>query len=68
MNQQQVIDLMKSSKSESEWNDNCKKVKNECGCYPSFWWPAIVLSGLMAQVTATWGGDDQIHIEISEEK
>lgn len=64
MDQQQVIDLMKSSKSGAEWNDNADKVKKACGGYPPFWWPAIVQSGLMRQVTATWGGDDQIRIEV----
>lgn len=54
MNEQQVIDLMKSSKSESEWNDNCDKVKAACGGYPGFWYSTIILSGIAAQVAATW--------------
>ena len=46
MNQQQVVDLMKSSKSETEWNQNCDKVKAACGGYPDFWYREIVMSGL----------------------
>lgn len=38
MNQQQVIDLMKSSKTHAEWNTNCDKVKRECGGYPEYWY------------------------------
>lgn len=53
MNEQQVVDLMKSSKSEEEWNANRDKVKTVFGGYPDFWYRAIVLSGLAAEVTAT---------------
>jgi len=60
MNRQDVIALMKSSKSEAEWNANCDKVKAACDGYPAFWCEAIVLSGLAARVSATWGGDDKI--------
>jgi hypothetical protein len=67
MDPQQVIDLMKSSKSGAEWNDNCDKVKKACGGYPLFWWATIVQSGLMRQVTATWGGDDQIRIVVTKD-
>ena len=54
MNEQQVIDLMKSSKSEAEWNANCDKVKADCGGYPDFWYRAIMMSGIFAQVRASW--------------
>lgn len=52
MNEKEVVELMKTSKTESEWNDNCDKVKKACGGYPSFWYPAVVMSGVMAE-TAT---------------
>lgn len=35
MNEQEVIALMKSSKSEAEWNANCDKVKKACGGLPA---------------------------------
>lgn len=50
MNKQEVVDLMKSSKSETEWNANCDKVKKTFGGYPDFWYTAIVLSGIAADV------------------
>ena len=50
MSEQEVVALMKSSKSESEWNANCDKVKKACGGYPPFWYKAIVLSGLAAKI------------------
>lgn len=43
---------MESSKSETEWNANCEKVKAACGGYPDFWYHAIILSGLAARVIA----------------
>jgi hypothetical protein len=46
MNQNEVENLMSSSKSEAEWNTNCNKVKKACGGYPSFWHEAIIQSGL----------------------
>ena len=61
MNQEQVLELMRSSKNETEWNANFDKVKSACGGYPDFWFSSIILSGLLKQVSAKWGGDDQIH-------
>jgi len=49
MQQQDVIDLMLSSKSEVEWNANCDKVKAEFGGYPGFWFQAIILGGILGQ-------------------
>lgn len=62
MDEQEVVDLMESSQTAEEWDNNCDKVKAACGGYPVFWWKAIKLSGLMARVTARWGSDDQLHI------
>ena len=64
MDQQQVIDLMKSSKSEAEWNANASKVKKACGGYPTFWFSAINQSGLMSRLIASWSGDAKLHIEL----
>ena len=51
----EVVKLMESSTSEDEWNANCSKVKQaNGGGYPSFWYEAIVLSGVAATVQATW--------------
>jgi len=49
-----VIELMKSSKSEKEWNDNCDKVKAANGDYPGSWFRVIMLSGLANDVMAKW--------------
>jgi hypothetical protein len=56
MNEDEVVSLMKSSKSEAEWNDNCDKVKKACGGYPEFWYDAIILSGVADTVSKGWGG------------
>jgi hypothetical protein len=53
--QEDIVALMKSSKSESEWNDNCDEVKiANGGDYPSFWFSLIVLSGVMSETMAGW--------------
>lgn len=62
MNEQEVIDLMKSSQTEQEWNANCDKVKAACGGYPGFWYEKIIVSGLIKEVAARWGGDGEIHV------
>ena len=49
-----VKNLMSSSKSEREWNDNCDKVKAANGGYPHWWFLEIVISGLMANTAAGW--------------
>jgi hypothetical protein len=47
MNKQEVIDLMKSSKSNKDWNTNCDIVKLENGGgYPNYWYAEVILSGL----------------------
>lgn len=62
MTEQQVTDLMGSSKSEQEWNNNADKVKANCGGYPSCWWPAVVQSGLMRRTQPTFGASDEIKL------
>lgn len=52
MSREEVIELMKSSKTEKEWNNNCDKVKKSCNGYPDFWYSEIILSGLAAVVTS----------------
>ena len=62
MNQEEVVKLMESSKSEQEWNDNCDKVKKACGGYPPYWFAAINVSGLAKRVLESFGGDDKVHV------
>lgn len=62
MNEEEVVDLMDSSRSESEWNDNAAKVKQACGGFPVFWYRAIVASGLINRVAARWGGDGMMKV------
>jgi len=64
MTESEVIELMKSSKSSKEWNSNADIVKSRCGGYPSFWYRAIILSGIAQEVTATWGSDAEIHVSV----
>lgn len=61
MTEAEVIALMESSKSEEQWNANCGRVKAAFGGqYPPFWFPAIILSGLMRRVMGE--GSDEIKI------
>lgn len=54
MSKDQVITLMKSSKSESEWNENCDTVKKLYKGYPDYWYKEIILSGLLNEVKTGW--------------
>ncbi len=62
MERDEVIAVMESSRTESEWKANCLYIKARCGGYPTFWYEAIVLSGLADQTSARWGGDAAIHV------
>ncbi len=62
MDKQEVIELMKSSRSEDEWNTNCDAVKKACGGYPEFWHEAIVASGLAQETAASFGGSADINV------
>jgi len=62
MTEQEVVELMKSSQSETEWDANCEIVKSKCDGYPSFWYSSIVLSGVLTQTAAKWGSDGKIKI------
>ena len=55
MTKEEVVELMKSSKSVAEWDENCDIVK-ACngGVYPGFWYEVILISGLAADVKASW--------------
>lgn len=56
-----VVSLMKSSNNEDEWNDNADTVKAAFnGEYPTFWWEAIMISGVAAETAKKWGGTDKI--------
>jgi hypothetical protein len=66
MTEEQVIDLMRSSKSEGEWNFNCEKVKQACGGYPEFWYKSIILSGLCNETSKNWGGSNAINIDLAD--
>lgn len=59
---ERVVALMESSRSEQEWNDNCDAVKAEFGGYPSWWYPTIVMSGILKRVVARWGDNGEIRI------
>lgn len=54
MEKQEAIDLMKSSKSEDEWNTNCDTIKIVFNGYPDWWYMEIINSGLLAKVKMNW--------------
>ena len=48
-----VKELMASSTSETEWNDNCDSIKEaNGGDYPDFWLGTVMMSGLYGKVSA----------------
>jgi hypothetical protein len=50
--QENVVALMRSSKSERDCYTNCDKVKAANGGYPSWWFATIRESGLRATTEA----------------
>lgn len=49
-----VKELMRTSKDEQEWNNNCVKVKQVNNGYPDFWFREIIISGLYSEVKGNW--------------
>lgn len=51
MTKEECIELMKSSKSDLEWDQNCDKVKRaHDGQYPEYWFETFIRSGLISQI------------------
>lgn len=46
MEKQEALQLLQASKNEHEWNAACDKIKQN-GQYPDWWYPEVILSGLM---------------------
>lgn len=55
MTQTQVVNLMRSSRSEREWNENCGRVKAACGGYPDFWYATIIQGGILVRAKTEFG-------------
>lgn len=47
-----VAALMRTSKTEDEWNANCDAVKSANDGYPNFWFATVLASGLVGEVTS----------------
>ena len=46
-----VVEQMKRSKTEDQWNKNCDRVKTaNKGQYPDFWYKSVILSGVAKEV------------------
>lgn len=62
MNEAEVVELMRSSTSEEQWDDNCDRVKEACNGYPDFWYPAILSSGVMAETVEKFGCSAEMQV------
>lgn len=61
MTQEEVLALMRSSKSETEWNANCHKVKAaHDGHYPAYWFAEVIQSGLITEALGAGAADIKI--------
>jgi hypothetical protein len=59
----QVAAVMETSRNEEEWDRNCDLVKEAFGgIYPSFWWEAVILSGVARRTMANFGASPDITI------
>ena len=53
MTESEVVELMRTSGSQREWNANCDRVKAAFGGqYPAFWFAVIVMSGIAGQMAS----------------
>ena len=50
-----AVALMRNSRSEKEWDDNCDKIKAaNNGNYPEWWNEKIISSGIAAETQLLW--------------
>lgn len=55
MTKDEVISLLRTTRSEQQWNDACDKIKQAFGGkYPDWWFLEVLASGLMAEISSTW--------------
>jgi len=55
MNEKDTVAYMAAATSKEDWNSRCDHVKKECGGeYPTFWYQAILRSGLAARTQELW--------------
>ncbi len=58
MTRDEVLSLMRSSKTEADWNANCDKVKAaHNGEYPPYWFSDVIQSGPIAEVMGPGAGE-----------
>lgn len=51
MTKEECIALMKSSRNDQEWNENCDKVKKaHGGGYPDYWYSTFIVSGMINEI------------------
>lgn len=48
------VEYMSQSVSQSDWWDRYQNVKLANGGYPSFWFQAVIKSGMYARLKETW--------------
>jgi hypothetical protein len=55
MTEADVVALMKTSRDAKEWDANIEIVKEAFwGGYPSFWWTAMMMSGVAHNIQQSW--------------
>jgi len=55
MTREETVAALRATKNETEWNAVCDRLKAAHNSnYPSWWFPAIMLSGLAADVELGW--------------
>ncbi len=55
MDETTVVELMKGSRSQREWDINCETVRGACKGFPDFWYKAIVTSDVEKDTRAKFG-------------
>jgi hypothetical protein len=63
MDERQVVELKKSSKSAAEWDANLDKVKAAYrGGFPPFWYTAIMSSGVAIETAKSYGSSTNMDV------
>lgn len=62
MDRESVLALMRSSRTEADWDANVKKVETLCGGLPSYWQKEVVDTNLKDTTLHPTGADIPQHL------
>lgn len=62
-NEDQAVELLKSSQSARDWDTNVDGIRQANGGYPRWWYKAVILPGIEGQQISKWSEESKVQIK-----